>query len=54
MAGVPTLLCGSECFTTEVRDKNRIKSLRRLYLGKLRGCTRLDHITNEDIRQLFR
>jgi hypothetical protein len=55
MAGVPTLSCGNECFTTEVRDKNIIKSLRSIFLEKLRGCTRLDIIiANGDFRQLLR
>jgi hypothetical protein len=37
--------------TKPTRDKNRIQSLERRCLRTIKGCTGLDHIKNEDVRQ---
>jgi hypothetical protein len=47
---VPVLLYGSETWTPRKRDWNRIQAAEMKYLRTVRGCTRLDQIRNEDIR----
>jgi hypothetical protein len=44
------LLYGSETWTPRKRDWNRIQAAETKYLRTLKGCTRLDQIRNEDIR----
>jgi hypothetical protein len=47
---VPLLLYGSETWTPRKRDRNRFQAAEMKYLRTLKGCTRLDQIRNEDIR----
>jgi hypothetical protein len=47
---VPVLLYGSETWTLRKRDWNRIQAAETKYLVTVKGCTRLDPIRNEDIR----
>jgi hypothetical protein len=47
---VPVLLCGSETWAPRKRDWNIIQGAEKKYLRKVKGCTRLDQIRNEDIR----
>jgi hypothetical protein len=47
---VPVLLYGSETRTPRKRDCNRIQVAEMRYLRTVKGCTRLDQIRNEDIR----
>jgi hypothetical protein len=48
---VPVLLYGSEMWILRKRDWNRIQAAEMKYLRTIKGCTRLDQIRNEDIRQ---
>jgi hypothetical protein len=41
---------GSETWTPRKRDWNRIQVAEMKYLRTVKGCTRLDQIRNEDIR----
>jgi hypothetical protein len=47
---VPVLLNGSETWTPRKRDWNRIQAAEMKYLRTVKGCTRLDQIRNEDVR----
>jgi hypothetical protein len=47
---VPFLLYGSETWTPRKSDWNRIQAEELKYLRTVKGCTRLDQIRNEDIR----
>jgi hypothetical protein len=47
---VPVLLYGSETWTLRERDWNRIQAAEMKYLRTVKGCTGLDQIRNEDIR----
>jgi hypothetical protein len=47
---VPVLSYGSETWTLRKRDWNRIQAAEMKYLRTVKGCTRLDQIRNEDIR----
>jgi hypothetical protein len=47
---VPVLLYGSETWTPRKRDWNRIQEAEMKYLRTLKGCTRLDQMRNEDMR----
>jgi hypothetical protein len=47
---VPVLLYGSETWTPRKSDWNRIQAEEMKYLRTVKGCTRLDQIRNEDIR----
>jgi hypothetical protein len=47
---VPVLLYGIETWTPRKRDWNRIQAAEMKYLRTIKGCTRLDQIRNEDIR----
>ena len=46
---VPTLLYGSETWTLQKRHRSKIQAMR--YLRKVEGVTRLDRVSNEDIRR---
>jgi hypothetical protein len=46
----PVLLYGSETWTPRKRDWNRIQAAESKHLRTVKGCTRLDQIRNEDIR----
>jgi hypothetical protein len=46
----PVLLCDSQTWTPRKRDWNRIHAAEMKYLRTVKGCTRLDQIRNEDIR----
>jgi hypothetical protein len=50
---VPVLLYGSETWTPRKTDWNRIQAAEIKYLRTVKGCTRLDQIRNEDIRNEF-
>jgi hypothetical protein len=50
---VPVLLYGSEKWTLRQRDWNRIQATETKYLRTVKGCTRLDQIRNEDMRNEF-
>jgi hypothetical protein len=47
---VALLLYGSETWTLRKRDWNRIQAAETKYLRTVKGCTRLDQVRNEDIR----
>jgi hypothetical protein len=47
---VPVLVYGSETWTLRKRDWKRIQAAEMKYLRTVKGCTRLDQIRNEDIR----
>jgi hypothetical protein len=47
---VPILLYGSKTWTLRKRDWKRIQTAEMKYLRKVKRCTRLDQIRNEDIR----
>jgi hypothetical protein len=47
---VTVLLYGSETWTMRKKDWNRIQAAEIKYLRTVKGCIRLDQITNEDIR----
>jgi hypothetical protein len=47
---VPVLLYGIETWTSRKRDWNRIQASEMKYLRTVKGCTRLEGIRNEDIR----
>jgi hypothetical protein len=47
---VSVLLCGSDTWTLRKRDWNRIQAAEMKYLRTDKGCTRLDQIRNEDLR----
>jgi hypothetical protein len=50
---VPVLLYGSETWTPRKRNWNRIQAAEMKYLITVKGCTRLDQIKNEDVRNEF-
>ena len=47
---VPTLLYGRETWTLQKRHRSRIQAMEMRYLRKI-GVTRLDRVSNEDIRR---
>jgi hypothetical protein len=47
---VPVRLYGSETWAPRKSDWTRIQAAEIKYLRKVKGCTRLDQIRNEDIR----
>jgi hypothetical protein len=47
---VPVLMYGSEAWTIKKRDISRIQSAEMKFLRSVKGCTRMDHIRNEEIR----
>ena len=46
---VPVLLYGSESWITKQRDKSNIQSAELRFLRRVKGCTRKDRKTNEDM-----
>ena len=48
---VPTLLYGSETWTLQKRHRSKIQAMEMRYLRKVEGVTRLDRVSNEDIRR---
>ena len=48
---VPTLLYGSETWTPQKRHRSKTKAMEVRYLRKVEGVTRLDRVSNEDIRR---
>jgi hypothetical protein len=50
VVAVPVLLYGSETWTLRKRDWNRIQAAEMKCLRTVKGCTGLDKIRNEDIR----
>jgi hypothetical protein len=47
---VPVLMYGSEAWVIKKNDTSRIQSAEMKLLRSVKGCTRMDHIRNEDIR----
>jgi hypothetical protein len=47
---VPTLMYASEIWVPTKKVQTRIQSTEINFLRKTKGCTKLDHITNEMIR----
>jgi hypothetical protein len=47
----PTLLYGSETWTTTKRDVNRLEAAEMCFLRSVKGYTRLDKIRSEVIRK---
>jgi hypothetical protein len=47
---VPALMYGSEIWAPTKKFQTRIKSTEMNFLRKTKGCTKLDHVTNEIIR----
>jgi hypothetical protein len=47
---VPVLMYGSEVWTIKKKDISRIQSAEMKFLRSVKGCTRMDHIRNEEIR----
>jgi hypothetical protein len=47
---VPVLMYGSEASTIKKKDISRIQSAEMKFLRSIKGCTRMDHIRNEEIR----
>ena len=48
---VPALMYGSETWTLQKRHRSRIQAMEMRYLRKIEGVTRLDRLSNEDIRR---
>ena len=48
---VSTLLYGSETWTLQKRHRSKIQAMEMRYLRKVEGVTRLDRVSNEDIRR---
>ena len=48
---VPTLLYGSETWTLQRRHRSKIQAMEMRYLRRVEGVTRMDRLTNEDIRR---
>jgi hypothetical protein len=46
----PILMYGSETWAHSQKEMNKIQTAEMWFLRKVRGCTRLDRICNEDIR----
>jgi hypothetical protein len=47
---VPVLMYGSEVWTIKKKDISRIQSAEMIFLRSVKGCTRMYHISNEEIR----
>jgi hypothetical protein len=47
---IPALMYESEIWVPTKKDQTRIQSTEMNFLRKTKGCTKLDHITNEMIR----
>jgi hypothetical protein len=48
---LPVLLYGSGTGTIQTKDMSKIQAREMRYLRSVKGCTKLDHIKNEDIRK---
>jgi hypothetical protein len=48
---LPVLLYGSETWTIKTKDMSKIQATEMRYLRSVKGCTKLDHFKNEDIRK---
>jgi hypothetical protein len=48
---LPVLLYGREAWTIKAKDMSKIQATEMRYLRSVKGCTKLDHIKNEDIRK---
>jgi hypothetical protein len=48
---IPTLMCGSECWTLTKRQKSRLEAVEMRFLRSLAGYRLIDHRRNEDIRE---
>jgi hypothetical protein len=48
--GIPALMYGSEIWVPTKKVQTRIQSTEVNFLRKTKGCTKLDHVTNEMIR----
>lgn len=46
----PVLMYGSETWTPTQTDLNKIQTAEMRFLRRVKGCSRLDHIRNQDIR----
>ena len=51
---VPTLLYGRETWTLQKRHRSKTQAMEMRYLRKIEGVTRLDRVSNEDIRKGWR
>jgi hypothetical protein len=51
VTAVPSLLYGSECWTTRKRDIQKPQAAEMRFLRSVKGCTRPDKIRNEDVRK---
>jgi hypothetical protein len=47
---VPVLMYGSEAWTIKKRDTSGIQSAEMKFLRSVKGCARMDHVRNEEIR----
>jgi hypothetical protein len=47
---IPALMYGSEIWVPTKKVQTRIQSTEMNFIRKTKGCTKLDHITNEMIR----
>jgi hypothetical protein len=47
---IPVLLYGCETWTLRKTDWNRIQAAEMKYLRTLKGCSKIDQLRNEDIR----
>jgi hypothetical protein len=48
---LPVLRYGSEAWTIKTKDMSKIQATEMRYPRSVKGCTKLDHIKNEDIRK---
>lgn len=48
---VPVLMFGSESWILQERDRSKIQSAEMKFLRRVKGCTKMDQIRNEDIRE---
>jgi hypothetical protein len=47
---VPVLMYGREAWTIKKKDISRIQSAEMKFLRSVKGCTRIDHIRNGEIK----
>jgi hypothetical protein len=47
---IPVLLYGCETWSLKKRDLNRMKTAAIKYLSNVKGCTKVNQLKNEDIR----
>jgi uncharacterized protein YydD (DUF2326 family) len=48
---LPVLLYGRETWAIKTKDMSKIQATEMRYLRSVKGCTKLDHIKNKDIRK---